>query len=105
MPQQTTSDTVVKVYVRLGAGENTAERDISFRIPEQVDALELLAEGFAIDGRNALVTISQELDLVGIPWYMGAFDEREATLAKALAQTQRQLAEFFKERGLTVQFV
>ena len=97
-------NSVVQVFVRLGgsgADRDDSVREISFRIPEGIDPLELLDQGFAIDGRNASFTVAcdENVDV----WY-APFDVVATTMNRALAESQQALVKYLRERGFTPQF-
>lgn len=106
----TTKDTaptksVVSIYVRLGHNEDEAERTIAFRIPEDVDQMELLEHGFAIDGRDAIFTVAQEVNnYSGETYYDAPFGKQAATLSGALNLAQRDLVAYLREHGCDPKF-
>jgi hypothetical protein len=101
-------DTVVKIYVRLTERADKLDADerlISFRIPEGVDPMELLDEGFAIDGNQAVFTVAEVFDEgTEHPCFDAPFGERGETLSRALATAQRELVSYLREHGFQPQF-
>jgi hypothetical protein len=88
---------VVVIRTRLGAADDDSSREISFRIPDDVDPFELLELGWAIDGNEAAFTVQYDPEdehFSGIP-YGGI------SLTAALADTQKSLVAWLRERGYT----
>ncbi len=108
---ETTTRPTVRIYVRLGAGDDDSSRNISFRIPEGLDPMELLDRGIALDGNQALLTVAE---VRGQDQYGNQVQPFEAafasplgagdTFAEALADTQRNLVTLLRERGFEPQF-
>jgi hypothetical protein len=112
----------VKIYVRLASDprskrddDDAAEmRRISFRIPDGMDALELLDHGLAIDGNQATFTIALTTygdgeTVYEVPFAPPTGDGRSkdldgATLTSALANAQKALVAFLRDRGFEPQF-
>jgi hypothetical protein len=97
------------IYVRKGASDD--ERWLSFRIPEGVDQVELLEAGFAIDGNQAVVSVSQtDLDGEGRMGYAyRIFDpkpdwESDDNLPDALQHAEIALMTYLKGRGFSITF-
>lgn len=104
--QETTpsTETVVPIYVRLGRSgydQDDSVREISFRIPEGIELMELLDKGFAIDGRNAGFTIAWDRNA---EVWDAPFGIIAPTMNRALADTQRSLVGYLREKGFTPQF-
>src|SRR6185295_18541324 len=83
----------VTIYVRLGDGQNREEqRELSFKVPEGIDSLDLLDMGFALDGNRAVFTVAETFG-VGPDgnhegWFFESLSgEMAPTLPKALAST------------------
>jgi hypothetical protein len=76
---------LVKVYVRLG--DNEAERRLTFALPAEVNQIDVLEMGFALDGNQCVAIVTGECSPV-----------------EALLEMQRRLVSFFKERGYDTQF-
>ena len=101
---ETADKPVVQIFVRLGgsgADRDDSVREISFRIPEGIDPIELLEQGFAIDGRNASFTVACDENIE--VWY-APFDVIATTMNRALAESQQALVKYLRERGYTPQF-
>jgi hypothetical protein len=106
----------IKVYVRLG--DNESERTISFRIPENVDPLDLLERGATIDGNQAMISagydaVASENEELGrrIPVYscpdLSAPDNEDykaTSLVRVLGHCQRSLVRYLKSLGYQVEF-
>lgn len=80
-----------------------SERLISFRIPDGLDPLDLLEQGFAIDGKQAVASVfwdhlQEELPHVG-PFVNGR------SLTSTLQANQLALVEYLRERGFEPKFV
>lgn len=76
---------------------------ISFRIPEGIDPMGLLEHEFALDGNQALFTVTEVRD--GQEVYFDAqFGEFAETLSRGLSLTQRKLVTYLRERGFEPQF-
>ena len=86
---------VVRVYVRLCKDEigNHREncRELRFRVPHGVAQVDLLAEGFAIDGNSATK---------GVLWD----GHTRLTISDELRFAQLRLIEWLGERGYEAQF-
>jgi hypothetical protein len=92
--------TAIKVYVRLGAGGDDNVREVSFRIPEGINPIDLIDRGIAVDGNQAVFAVA---------WNRAdeAFDSPFAagpSLLTALAASQRALVAYLRERGFEPQF-
>ncbi len=104
---------IVKIYVRLGDGGprgegNADHRRISFRIPNGINPLDFLDQDFAIDGNEAVATITEFYPdgfMAGnAPPYEGPFGVKSQSLSGALATSQRKLVTYLRERGFEPQF-
>jgi hypothetical protein len=84
----------IRVYVRLGNGSDVPARELSFRIPSDIDQEDLLEYGFAIDGNSATLAVKSHTDEDGefIP------------LSEALHDAQEDLIDWFDEQGYDVVF-
>jgi hypothetical protein len=72
----------ITVYVRLGPGDNDAQRTVSFRRPTEIPTSVLLDKGFAIDGNEAVVCVMPRLDAGNfIPLMEALLDEEKALVA------------------------
>lgn len=106
---------VVKVFVRLG--DNDGERTIAFRIPNEMDPLDLLDRGATIDGNQAVLSVvwdgewgpnsdggyvCPDLNQANIGVWTDEFSGK--SMNRVLGDCQRGLVRFFKERGYRVQF-
>jgi hypothetical protein len=96
----------VAVYVRLVPGDENGHdgRVLSFKVPAGIDPIELLDHGFALDGNQAAATVGPTFHINQEPGYVGPFDIFGASLTDALARTQRELVEYFRERGFEPRF-
>lgn len=97
------------IYVRKGTSDS--ERWLSFRIPEGMDQFELLEAGFAVDGNQAVVSISQTaVDGEGRTGYSyPVFEpkpsfETAGNLPEALRRAELVLASYLQGRGFTISF-
>lgn len=95
----------VKIYVRMNGDRKEDEREITFRIPEGVDALELLDLGMAIDGNQAAFSVAPAWG-ADEPCWEGPFTHEgsSSTLTAELAAQQRELVKFLRSRGFQPQF-
>jgi hypothetical protein len=86
--------TTIRVYVRLGNGSDKPVRELSFKIPSDIDQEDLLEYGFAIDGHTATLAVKAYTDEDGdfIP------------LSEALHDAQEEIVEWFDERDYDVVF-
>jgi len=102
---------IVKIFVRKRAND---ARDLSFRIPDGLDPIDLLDVGCAIDGNSALLSVyavretrwddnHAAYDAVA---YVGTSLGQQscATLTEALALEQRTLVAFLRDKGYQPQF-
>lgn len=92
-------DATVRIYTRLGAGNDSSLRRVSIRIPEGLDPLELLDLGFAIDGNEAVFDVAYDSNERAF----GSLYGWEPTLNTALASTQKRLVIFLREKGFVPQ--
>ena len=80
----------IDVYVRLCNGDEEAPcRELSFRIPEEIEQKELLDRGYAIDGHSAIGAVTES---------------PQDTLADALLNEQRELIGWLDKHGYSVTF-
>jgi hypothetical protein len=87
------SETVV-VYVRLcGDGRSDECRELSFQIPDGISQIELLEEGWAIDGNSATSSVVDYEE-----------DGQYVPLSRVLRMRQLNLVKWFKKRGYEVEF-
>jgi hypothetical protein len=100
---QESANPIVKIYVRKGVHDD--QRLVSFRVPDGLDSMELLDLGYALDGNQAIFTVSSE---DGGPeggiWYSSPIAGMNRTLTGALSEAQRVLVNYLREKGLTPQF-
>jgi hypothetical protein len=99
---------IVTVYVRMGKGDNEQQRDLTFKLPDTIPAMDLLKMGIAIDGNQALISVAGhfgELDRgVYGALYGAALTKGSDSLAKALAAEELALVDYFSKKGLAVEF-
>jgi hypothetical protein len=108
MPEEQT----VMVYVRKGADDN--ERWLSFRPPASVDSTELLERGYALDGNQAIASISPQFEEATqvTQWWFPTLKEPNPTadyswehsLPDALRNAELALVAYFKQRNHRVIF-
>lgn len=103
---------IVKVWVRLGPNENENERTLAFWIPDGIDPTELLEQGAAIDGTQAVLAVAWD-DAAGGFQGGGAYTCPDLTdggvfenksLSRALGDGQRALVKYLATKGYKVQF-
>lgn len=95
---------LVTIYVR--RGEKDQERTIAFRIPERINSLDLLEQGFALDGNQAIFTVGWVYDenVPGSGYYDAPFGKYGETLSSALNTAQRELVRYLREQGFEPKF-
>lgn len=100
----------VKIYVRKSGRDS---RDLSIRIPDGLDPLELLDAGFAIDGNSAILSVhgrsetkwDDDHDEYEEITYFGAMNSDPCgSLAEALRYEQIALVDFLRDKGFTPAF-
>ena len=90
----------ITVYVTLGAGNLAAQRDLTFKIPNNVPQKDLRTKGFAIDGNEALVTVAYEDD----GYTSALMADYAVSLGGALSDTETIIEKFLEEHGYEVTF-
>jgi hypothetical protein len=101
-PPNSASLPIVTIYVRMTPDRDENKRVISFKIPEGVDTSELHEHGLAVDGNQAIATVSPD----GNGSFHGPISNSLASsLSAALLNDQKELVAFLREGGFRVQFV
>ena len=100
-------DRVISVYVRMGDAES--QRLITFKPPPGIPQMDLLKQGIALDGNQAMIVVGPypgySPDSGALTTLYGGALNRDATsLSAALAKEELALAKLLAASGRKVEF-